>query len=717
MTAAFLRARAARTLPHVPTLATLSRAGLRSVFTLSPLVAASLAFPSLARADDAAPGDNDPHNPPVAEIVVTANPLGRTSDDLVQPVDVLSGEDLDRVRRGTLGETLESQPGVSTTDFGGGAGRPVIRGLAGPRVEMLENGMSAMDVSDLSPDHAVTIAPAQARQIEILKGPASLLYGNSASGGVVNVDNGRLPTAVEEGLHGAVDTYYGANGDEGSFSGELNYGRGAHMLHADYGFREAEDYSIPGWSNVDGSGFHETMNNSQLRAQSGAASYSYIDGSGDVFGVAGSRYVTNYGLPVEDTAFIQMHQTRFDVQAILARPIEGLESLKFRGGSSNYDHTEFEAKHEPGTIFHNQQFQGRLEAVHVPVLGFRGVFGVQMNWRDFSAQGEEAYVPPVLSRQYGVFFLEERPYSLGKLEFGARVERDTNTPEGYPQRDYTPFSASLGSSFNLGEHSHLKLYATHGERSPVPEELYAYGPHGATSTFERGNLDAKKETSNNFELGFDHHQGRFGFDASVYYNRISNYLYLAEVDQGLNADGSGTPASDGIADRVDGDGTFDPAGEVLLVDYQQADAKLYGFETEARYALLINGPFKLNARVFGDYVRAKLSGGDSLPRIPPMRYGLGLDGSWQRIDGGLSYTRVDRQNDIAPLETATAGYNLLNADLSYKFFVAEDGEHSAAVYLRGSNLLDEEIRRSTSFIKDQVPAPGRSVYLGVRMSL
>ncbi len=673
------------------------------------LALAAMAFPALVRAASADPADSGP-----AEIIVTASPLGRTADELVQPVDVLSGEELDRVRRGTLGETLESQPGVSTTDFGAGAGRPVIRGLAGPRVEMLENGLSAMDVSDLSPDHSVTIAPAQARQIEIIKGPASLLYGNSAAGGVVNVDNGRLPTAVEEGLHGAVDSYYGSNGDEGSFSGELNYGAGPHMVHADYGFREAEDYDIPGFASVDGSGSHHTMNNSQLRAQSGAGSYTYVDDGGDVFGFGANRFVTNYGLPVEDSAFILLHQTRLDTQIILNKPLTGLDSLKFRGGTSNYNHTEFEAKGKAGTVFHNQQYQGRLEAVHVPLLGFRGVLGLQFNWRDFSATGEEAYVPPVYSRQAGLFFLEERPYSLGKLEFGARIERDTNTPAGgYADRNYTPFSSSIGSIFDLGAHSHMKLYATHAERSPVPEELYAFGPHGATATFERGDIEARKETSNNLELGFDHHQGRWELNTSVYYNWISNFLYLAEVDQGLNADGSGSAERDGIADRVDGEGHFDPGSDLLLVDYRQADAKLYGFEAELRYALLQNGPFKLSARLFSDYVRAKLDGGEDLPRIPPLRAGIGFDGSYLRFGGGISYTRSQRQNDTAPLETSTAGNDLLNADLSYKLFVAADGEHSTAVYVRGHNLLNDEIRRSTSFIKDAVPAPGRSIYVGL----
>ncbi|NKF22878.1 TonB-dependent receptor [Solimonas marina] len=708
MPALFADVRRARTpLPFAPSGA--------AALSLKPLMLAAMAFPALAFAD-ADVRDRDENAP--AEIVVTASPLGRTSDELVQPVDVLSGADLDRARRGTLGETLEGQPGVSTTDFGAGAGRPVIRGLAGPRVEMLENGLSVMDVSDLSPDHNVTIAPAQARQIEILKGPATLLYGNSASGGVVNVDNGRLPTAVADGLHGALDTSYGSNGDAGSVSGELNYGTGGHMLHADYGFREAEDYDIPGYAGVDHSGSHDTLDNSQLRAQSGALSYAYVDGNGDVFGFSGNRFVTNYGLPVEETAFISLHQTRLDTQIILNKPIEGLESIKFRAGSSLYDHTEFEAKGEPGTVFHNQQYQGRLEAVHVPVAGFRGVVGVQFNWRDFSALGEEAYVPPVYSRQAGLFFMEEKPYSLGKLEFGARIERDTNTPAGgYPDRNYTPFSASLGSIFNVGDTSHLKLYATHAERSPVPEELYAFGPHGATATFERGSVDAKTEDSNNVEVGFDHHGDGWTFNGSVYYNDIRHYLYLSEVDEGLNADGSGTPSSDGVADRVDEEGEFDPDGNLVLADYRQANARLYGFEAALNVMLIRNGPFKLNSKLFGDYVRAKLSGGENLPRIPPLRVGLAFDGSYGRAEGGLRYTFVDHQNDNAPLETKTSGYRLLDADLSYKLYVGADGEHSASVYLRGSNLLNDDIRRSTSFVKDSVPAPGRSVYVGFRMSL
>lgn len=695
-------------------------ADLASRFSLHVFAAFALGLPGWAQAQSptaSPPAEADDSHLHVDEVIVTASPLRRTADELVQPVVVLGGEDLDRLRRGTLGETLESQPGVSTTDFGAGAGRPVIRGMAGPRVEMLENGMSAMDVSDLSPDHAVTISPAQARQVEILKGPATLLYGNGASGGVVNVDNGRLPIKRIEGLHGALDAAYGSNGDEGSVSGEANYGNGPHLLHLDLGWREAQDYDIPGAAGVDGSGSRDTLANSELRAKSGAGSYSYISEAGDVFGISGSRFETTYGLPVEEMAFIDMKQTRFDAQALLMKPFAGFDSLKLRLGSSDYTHTEFEAPHEPGTVFNNEQYQGRIEAVHTPIAGFHGVIGTQLNWRDFSARGEEAYVPAVVSRQAGVFFLEEKPYSLGKLEFGARIERSTNTPhDGYPDRDFTPLSVSLGSSFDIGEDSHLKLYASRSERAPTPEELYAFGPHAATATFERGHVDARKEVANNIELGFDHHAGPWTFDGSVYYNRINRYLYAAEVDQGLNADGSGVGTSDGSADLVDEEGTFSDDGELLLIDYRQANARLYGFEAEARYAVPMTGPVQLYLRAFGDRVWAELVNGDPLPRIPPLRYGFGIDAHYRAFGGSLDLTRVAKRSDLAALETPTSAYTLLNAELDYRISGDED-DGSVSLYLRGRNLLDEDIRRATSFVKDAAPAPGRALFVGLRVQL
>lgn len=680
-----------------------------------PLACAVLfapAYAATARADEA-PVE-------IETITVNASPLGSTADQLVQPVEVISGEELDRKRRGTIGETLEQEPGVATTDFGAGAGRPVIRGQAGPRVQVLENGLASMDASDVSTDHAVTIDPAHATQVEVLKGPATLLYGSGASAGVVNVVDERLPQSVTEGVHVSGEGLYGSNADERSGNAEVGYGVGHHQFRADYATRKADDYDIPGSANTDGSGSHGTLANSASESRSGAFSYGYVTDAGSSLSGSVSRYTTTYGLPVEETAFIDMDQTRYDLQGIVLNPLPGIASVKLRSGYVDYEHTEFEAPGEPGTVFRNKQSQHRLEAVHVPVAGWRGVVGVQYNDRDFQAIGEEAFVPASQTRQLGLFVVEEKPWRLGKFELGARIERDSNEPvdtgeRQYEDRDFTPFSLSAGSVLDLGEHYHLKVYFTHSQRSPVAEELYAYGPHGATGTFERGDAGLDMETANNVELGLDHHDGRLQWQANIYWQQAKDYIFQQEVDQGLNPDGSGTPQADGLPDRI-GEGeegfVFAPDGDLLLVDYRQGDAEFYGAEGQVRYALL-QGPLQLDVSAFGDITRGRIKDGDNLPRITPARAGFAFDLARGATDANLSYTRVFSQSHLAALETPTDGYDLLSAELGYTFEPDPDSGKKTRLFLRGRNLLDEEIRRSTSFLKDVAPAPGVSVLAGL----
>lgn len=680
---------------------------------LLPLIAAALAFPHAVLADD------DGHAAVELDTVtVHANPLGKTADQLVQPTSVLSGEELDRKRANTIGETLENEPGISTTDFGPGAGRPVIRGQAGPRVDILENGIGSLDVSDVSPDHAVGIDTAHARQIEVLKGPATLLYGSRASGGIVNVINDRLPIDVTEGLHGSLDAEYGSNGDSRSGTTEIGYGIGHSQFHLDAGTRKSESYDIPGSANVDGSGSQGTLANSRSQASSGALAYGYIDG-GNSLSFAVSTFNTTYGLPAEETAFIDLDQTRYDVQGILDKPLPGIDSIKIRGAYNSYTHIEFEGPGEPGTQFFNKQNDERIEVVHAPILGWRGVFGVQHDFRRFAGVGEEGFVPPTHTLQLGAFLIEERPWAHGKLEAGIRVERDTNKPElgsGLPDRSFTPVSASFGSIFNIARDYHLTLYYSHAQRSPVPEELYSFGPHGATASFERGLNDARIETANNFEIGLDHHNERLSWEGNLYFNSINNYLYLAENDQGLNADGSGTFNADGIADRVDSDGTFNPDSEIRLVNYLQGNTRFYGFEAQASY-VLIQSPYTLSVRGFGDKVIGELNNGGNLPRVTPARFGLGVDGRYGHYRASIDYTRVFRQDDIAALETETGGYNLLGFTAAYGFRLSEKALSDSEIYLRGRNLLDDKARRHTSFIKDVAPLPGASVFLGFRLAI
>ena len=649
---------------------------------------------------------NTPEAKPLLEITITASPLGRTADELVQPIAVLSGEDLASKKRTSIGETLANEPGISTGDFGAGASRPVIRGQSGPRVDVLANGISAMDVSALSPDHAVAINPLIARQIEIIKGPASLLYGSSASGGVVNIIDSRLATEVTEGFVGALEASQGSNARNTLNSADINYGSGNHQFHLDATRSRNEDYAIPGNAAIDGSGSQGRLANSASDLDNGALGYSYIADNGNAVGISTSQYDQRYGLPIEDEKFIVMRQRRYDAQALLRDPIPALESVRIKLSDSRYGHTEFEDAATIGTRFTNNETQARLEALHQPIAGFRGVVGLQLGQREFAAIGDEAYVPPTKSGQVGLFVLEERRFGRHKVELGARLERVRLSAENAPSLDFTPISASLGNLYDISENSHLRITLTHAERAPAIEELFANGPHEATATFEIGSRDLRKEQSQDIEIGFDHHQGRFDFEAAIFHKQARNYIFASERD-----DGNGNPV------RVEGDGVANPNGELLLIDYRQNSARFSGYELAASYALLdeTDGPVQLSVRGFTDAVRGTIetTNGDSpAPRLTPSRYGISLHGHFKEASANINYVHAMEQDRPGRLDTQTAGYGLLNADLS--LVIHRHGRSEASIFVQGTNLLDDDIRRATSFVKDVVPAPGRGGLVGIR---
>lgn len=666
-----------------------------------PLLASLLAPVALAAPQDPA-ATPETETRPLLEITVTASPLGRTADDLVQPVTVLAGEALANKRRATIGQTLEQEAGISSTDFGAGAGRPVIRGQAGPRVEVLENGVSAMDVSNLSPDHAVAINPMQASQIEVIKGPATLLYGGNAIGGVVNVGNRRLVNEITPGRSGAFETWAGSAAQENGASGDLNYGSGEHQWHADFTSSRAGDYRIPGAANSDGSGPRGRLPNSASEQNSGALAWNHVNAAGDAYGIALSDQHSVYGLPVEPAAFIDQQQQRVDTQALLRNPADGIESLRIRASQARYRHTEYEDAATPGTRFRNDEFQSRLEAVHQAVAGFRGVLGAQLGRRDFAAIGDEAYVQPVKTASQALFVVEERPLPFGKLELGARVDSVSHDPDaasGDPSRRFTPLSASAGVIVNLAADSHLKLTASHAERAPAIEELYARGPHGATGTYEIGLRDARRERTREIEIGLDHHRGRLQLETSVFSRQARDYIY---------ADFAGV--------TVDEHGAVTPGGDYKLVNYRQGPAHFQGYEVAATWDWLTSGPLRLSTRVFADQVRGTLDDAGPVPRLTPSRQGLSVHGHYRRLTLNLQYTHADSQQRISGAETPTAGYHLVNADLGWRLPAALAGGSRVELFLRGSNLLNDDIRRSTSFIKDSVPAPGRAVLAGLRLS-
>ena len=698
-------------------------------FQLRGLTLAAAAFPLIATAE--APAESAVQ---LAPVQVQASPLGQTTDELVHPVDVLSGADLQRRQRGTIGDVLADRPGVSNANFGPGVGRPAIRGQGGGRVQVLENGISSMDASTISADHAVASDPLNAEQVEIIKGPATLIYGGGASAGVVNIVDDRLPDRVTPGLQLRGDLSYGDNADERNGTLKARYGTGSLQFGTQYARRKAGDFDIPGFAErqVEGGGEHDhdhehdheepqfnTLANSRLETESYGASVAWA-GERGMLGAALSRFETNYGIPghahdhdhgegteeahSHEGIRIDLEQTRLDLRGILNAPLSGFEKLEARAGINDYEHREVSAEGEVHTTFKVREFDSRVQLKHKPVAGWTGVAGLHLGNRDFEAIGAEAFVPPVKTQGLGLFLVENREIGPHLLELGARVDHTRHDPDGgLAERDYTPLSLSAGINFLVAEHLHLRLNAQRAQRAPSAEELYADGPHLATLSYERGNLGLDKETAHNLDISLSRDQGRWTWDFGVFYNRINDYIALREVD------GNG----DGEADRVDESGALQPDGELLLVDYVQQDAEFYGAEASMGYKLIVSGPFRLGLKAFGDTVRGKLKDdGSNLPRITPTRLGIGAEASYGPFDGSLRYMRSQEQNRTAALETPTPGYDLLSADLTYTL---ESGGTSTTFYLQGRNLLDEKMRLSTSFLKDVAPLPGRSLFAGVRV--
>ena len=719
------------------------RSGANSVVSHSRRLPAMLASGlMLACAWAPAAAQDDDARTELEKVTIKASPFERSADELAQPVDVLYGEALDRKRGNTLGETLDGQLGVSSADFGPGIGRPVIRGQGGPRVLMLENGIASMDASSVSGDHAVAIDPSHAEQIEIIKGPATLIYGSAASAGVINVVNGRLPREVIPGLHGSVDLNWRDNAHQRAGALDLTAGFDEYVLRFDLSGRMADDLDIPGYAEADHdeaeheAGEHEEeeereglLGNSSVETSSGSVTAAWLRPE-RILAVTVSRLRNNYGVPghghheeheeeeEEEHAEeehgdvrILLQQQRLDANGEWFDPWRGIERLRARFGVNDYEHTELEGS-EVGTVFDNRELEARIELTHAPLADWRGVFGLQLNDRDFEAIGDEAFVPPVESRSAGLFLVEERSLGAHRLELGARIEHVRHQAASNPDTDFTPLSLSAGFVYRLNEQHHLRLTASRSQRAPASEELYSYGPHLATNSFERGLNSLDVETANNLELGLDRHQGAWRWRLNLFLNQVQDYIYQSEVDQGRNADGSGNGIADGSADRVDEEGQLVAEGELLLVDYRQDDARLYGLEAETRY-LFSSGPRPWQLRLYGDTVRGQIDGGPNLPRITPTRLGVGFSGGYGRWYGGVDLSQILDQNRISPLETETPGYTLLSADIEYNL----PGRWPTSLYLRGRNLLDEDARRHTSFLKDVAPLPGASVLLGLRAEL
>ena len=647
--------------------------------------------------------------PELPAVTVSASALAVGSDAMSTPVSVLEGNELVLRRDATLGETLAREPGINTSPFGAGASRPVIRGMDAARVKMLSDGAEIMDASTVSPDHAIASEPILAGQIEVLRGPSALAYGGGAIGGVVNVLDHKIPTAIPaRGIESSVELRGNTAAREATGAFELTAGKGNFALHAEGLKRDARDYRVgDGWSEgrrVDGS-FNET--------ETGSLGLSWVGARG-YLGLAYTHQRNDYGLPghahgIEECAatgnalacpeheedeqgheeeggvpVVKLDSERWDLRGEYLEPFAGFTRLRLRASHTDYRHHEV----EDGTIattFRNRAHDGRVELEHVPLAGWRGVLGLQTSRRDFRALGEEAYVPPTLTRKDGAFLVEE--YTAGDWRFEAGLRRewqDIDVDAAARDRSHDGSSLSLGAVWNFAPRYTLGLSLSRAQRLPTAEELYADGLHLATATFERGNADLKAETSHNIDLSLRKTAGDTSFSVGAYRNRVSDFIHARTLD------------------AVEG---------LQLVEYAQRDAVFTGIEGQIRQQL--NAVF--GATLFGDYVRARFDGGAKdrdLPRIPAHRVGVRLDARWQGWGGELEWFRVGRQDQVAKFERSTPGYTMVNLAASY---TGRFGAQPWLFYAKAGNLGNELAFSHTSFIKSAAPLMGRNLTLGVRV--
>ena len=634
-------------------------------------------------------------------VVVTRPSATATETTGVKPDIVIKGDRLRQKRETTLGDTLMQELGVTSTNFGPGAGRPIIRGQDGDRVRVLENNVGTGDISVISPDHAVATETLNASRIEILRGPSTLLYGSGISGGVVNVVNDRIPDRLyakpranfEGRFNSALEERNGALNASGSM--------GRMSWNIEGMKRKTGDIHIPGYANLnDPTGEIGIVRNSAVDSSNLSAGSSYVGKNGFI-GMSVSRLDNFYGIPGPEGAKIDMGQTRYGLASDLDNPLKGFQQLRVRFNYNDYQHKELESSSEVGSRFKNNEAEGRAELTHASVAQWHGVMGVQLNNRNFSAKGEEAFVPSSLSQSAGVFLVEKRNWRQWLFEVGGRFEHAMHNPRAslLPTRNFNLHNVSAGAAWRFIDGYQLDLTATRGQRAPNTVALFADGIHVATNTFEQGSANLNKETSNNFDVALQKTAGRITARVNLFYNHIDNYIFQQSRDSN----------GDGFADRINEEGELDAGGAFLVQDFSQTRARFHGLEAEANIALL---PDMLNLRLFTDTVYGKLKDNGNIPRITPQRFGFDLNFQKNRWHANFNMTRVVRQDRIAMLETETPGYTLMNVEAGYHMKLSPSVNYT--LFLQGRNLLDSDIRVHTSFLKDFAPMAGQAIVAGVR---
>lgn len=693
--------------PHVP----YSAVGVAVPLALLSLLATTAAAQTAA--------------PTLQEVTVTGNPLGRA--DLAAPTTRLQGDELTLRAKPTLGETLDGLPGVSSTYFGPNASRPIIRGLDGDRIRVLQNSGASIDASSLSFDHAVPADPLSIERVEVLRGPGALLYGGSAVGGVVNVIDNRIPRQPLFGAAGGVTGKADLNAATGN--GErgggflIEGGNDRYALHADVFKRRTDDVKVPAdlaCARPGAPGLARRICNSASDTEGGAVGGSLFFDHG-YLGASVTRYRSDYGTVAEDEVTIGMRSTRYALQGEWRKLPGWISVVKAQFSHTDYQHTEFEGE-EAGTRFKNRGNDFRVEARHAQLGPLEGVVGVQGESNRFSAAGEEAFAPASRTAQLALFAYEELPMSWGKLSFGARTEHVQVQSFGSSDPDVTrfttgtrsfdPHSLSLGALVNLAPGWQLSSNLAHTQRAPKDYELFANGPHLATAAWETGDPSLRKEKSSSLDLGVTWAQDHDRFALTGYVTRFSNYIGLLDTGNTRSPEGALNPGG----------------GEEALADLRYAGvrARFVGAEASGNVRLL--GPAglaqardgsSLDLQWRADLVRATdLDNGQPLPRIAPARLGATLVWGQGAFGARLGFDHSAAQRRVPTTgQRPTDAYTLWNAALTFK---QQAGASQLLWYARVDNLTDKLAYSATSVLTTTAfpksPLPGRSLKVGLQVA-
>jgi iron complex outermembrane recepter protein len=662
---------------------------------------------------------------PDASLEITSTGI-QEGQGILTPSKVLSGGELQDKLGSSLGSTLANELGVSATGFGAGASRPVIRGLEGARVQILQNGLSVNDVSSISADHAVASPIQNARQIEILRGASALAYGSGSSGGLVNVINDRIATTLPSELTGAVDVNY-ETANEGKTAGiVLDGSTGPIALHVDTAISNSNDYRIPGYAEQGGPNANWEISpgvpqnvpyygklpfsfNDQNNLGLGA---SYIGSSGYT-GVSLERLNHNYGIPSADGGFIQQSQNRYDLQHQTRDPFAGFSAFDFSISNSNYIHNEFDNNGVPQTVWKNNATELRAALSHLQWMGWKGNFGLQSSTARLTATdvptAQSAIVPQTTTNSNALFWVEEGKFGAFKNSLGLRYNYLTQSPnqastyagvgdEGFVNGSFTPpslinrqfnlFSYSAGSLWTFTPGYGTGLSYTVSQRAPNAPELYAYGPHDATATFIIGDPNLQKEISHNLEYTIQKTAGDIQGKVNVYANKFTNYIYGYYT--GAYSEGN---------------------DNYPVVTSQQANATIKGLEGELTHNWRQSG---VGGRIFGDVSQGTFDSGGNLPLQPAPR--LGAEVAYQKNQWRTNATFIHAytQNRLASFEIGpTPSYNLLNAGVSYTERI---NRVNWTAYLRLTNLLNQDIRYATTpeTVRLYAPQMARSAMIGLK---